>query len=250
MRVGITGSSGLIGSVTSKALISQGIDVLNVSFREVAKLDQAQTIDYIRGLNLGPIIHTAWPASSTHDYLQSQENFSCALATERLARAQLQLDGYLIAFGSVLDSGSDSHSAPYSRAKSMARELLNTSEFAQTVSWLRPYFVFSQGRWPNFLKTATPDCVTSLKDNSPREYIELSDIVTAVLTVLRYRLTGIVDIGSGFKRSPLQLLSALGLKGKLIDSQHLTLDIAISDASLLRSHGWTPSETEKLLGET
>ena len=246
MRVGVTGASGLIGSATSAALVSQGIDVRNLSFRQMVELSRSETVALIKGLKLDAIIHMAWPASSTPDYLHSEENLMCALTTERLAQSQLELQSYLIAFGSVLDNGTDS--SPYSKSKFMTRELLSSEEYSKTVSWLRPYFVFSNGRWPNFLKNDSKDQVIRLRDDSPREYIELSDIVTAVSTVLGNRLTGQVDIGSGYKRTPMQLLGALGLQGKLMESTNSFQDIPISDTALLRSKGWSPSVTDNLLG--
>lgn len=235
----------MIGSSLRQALRTIGVETHDISFRDIIHSGSAN-LKFLEELKLDALIHLAWTASSTQNYLDSQDNFSCAKATVELAKVQLNCGGGFIAFGSVLDAGLGE--SAYAKSKTWTRDALSEAIDAHSMTWLRPYFVFSRGRWPNFLKFANNQSDVQLRDNFPREYVALDDVVNAILFVLEHRIGGLVDVGPGYKTSPLALLSAFGVVGHVQGSSDAQINIPLSDSSQLRSVGWSASKTDEILG--
>jgi nucleoside-diphosphate-sugar epimerase len=91
-----------------------------------------------------------------------------------------------------------------------------------------------------------------IQDNTPRDFIHIDDVVSALYVVVQNGITGEIDLGSGRLTTPAEVCVSLGKKYRLApDSVDNTENVFFSPAQLnplLAAH-WTPKTTNALFEE-
>jgi nucleoside-diphosphate-sugar epimerase len=87
------------------------------------------------------------------------------------------------------------------------RQILLDDIMNQKITWLRPFYIFNDSSWPHFLHQNEPILII---DDSPRDFIHISDVVNAIELIVRTQIRGEVDVGSQILTKPSELCSSLG----------------------------------------
>lgn len=251
----ITGATGLIGGHVVRHWDIRGLEPVFLDRRSEDLLTPGVPTALVRRLRPAVVVHLAWTASGTPGYRTSPDNDRWVEASLELERACQDAGAWLVATGTVLDSTGDSPDA-YSAAKVRLRHALTPAIAAQTVTWLRPYYVVDpEMRRPALIADALAarDAGVTLGLRTPEsrhDFIHASDVGRAVVVTVRHRLHGVVPIGSGRLRTVRDLVAALGVPwiptadAPTAISQHHEA----ADSTRLRDLGWSPKLTEQLFG--
>lgn len=233
----ITGASGLIGRALLTRWDVAGVDAVPVRHRDSDLLRPGAAVDLITRARPDVVVHLAWCASGTPRYRTSTDNAAWVAATLELWDACRAAGTHLVATGTVLDAGAGAHAADaYTRAKSRLRAALGGH---RQLTWLRPHYVFSPAdRRPRLVA----DVLAGEPLGTPRaahDFVHVDDVARAIVDVVRHRLAGPVDIGSGCLRTVAGLARALGadLPDEIAESG------TVADIEPLRRLGWSPTTT-------
>lgn len=207
--IGVSGLGGRLGSAFSKGMleglsIAQTISATNLPIEEV-------NLEFSRLSSQGveTFLHLGWPASTySGNYRESKTNFVALEKTLAICRACVREGIHFIGVGSVMDKFPEIENI-YSITKFVAREVLSDDIERGLITWVRPYFIFDELEWPRFAHAEVGGDVEIL-DNSPKDFIHLDDVAAGLEVVIRERIRGEVDLGSGVLRRPAELVTALG----------------------------------------
>lgn len=249
--VGISGASGLFGTallskLPKEIVVSGSIDLRSLStseiFREVARLAEAGSECFL---------HLAWPASSSvSNYRFSAENFEVLQKTIILQEACLQTGIHFIGLGSVLDKVSEIENY-YHLSKFACRQMLMPRILDESITWIRPYYVFDDQSWPEYLH-ATKNLPVKILNNSPRDFIHLDDVTTGIIAIICHKIKGEIDLGSGMMTKPSDLCEAFGKQYQIESDMPIQLahnDLLGSQTHSLLSQYWVPNRTRTLVKE-
>lgn len=247
--IGISGASGLFGSAFLRKLPENIAITKVVSLREVSTLEIYDFVEELSMMRTETFLHLAWPASSSkNDYRISRENFEVLRKTIILAEACLTNNINFVGIGSAVDYMSKFENY-YQVSKFVCREMLRPQIEERLIAWLRPHYVFNNNSWPQFLfpENLLP---ISIQDDSPRDYIHLDDVISALYVIIQHQLMGQIDIGSGFLTRPSELCRALGKKFEIHSNGKTIYDMgANTDVDSLLLNLWSPRITRDFLQE-
>ncbi len=247
--IGISGASGLFGSAFLRKLPENIVVTKVLSLREVSTLEICDFVEELSTLRTETFLHLAWPASSSkNNYRISRDNFEVLRKTIILAEACLINSIKFVGIGSAVDYISKFENY-YQMSKFVCREVLRPQIEEKLITWIRPHYVFDNKSWPQFLfpENLLP---VIIQDDSPREYIHLDDVISALYVIIQHQLMGQIDIGSGFLTRPSELCRALGKKFEIHgDSKTIYDNSAKTDMNSLLLNLWSPRITRELLQE-
>lgn len=248
----ITGGSGLIGSYTVDELARAGVvpEVLEAVVEDFDLLSRGAADRVLDAARPEVVLHLAWVASGTSGYRHHPDNQAWAQATVELAKACQVRGIWFIGTGTVAELEAQPADA-YTRAKQQTFHALKSDIAAESVTWLRPHYVFdpSVGR-PEVMaeirrsleEHRTPDLRSP---ESAHDFIHVRDVSAAVCAVVASGLRGLVPIGSGRNHSVAQLATAAGAPGVAARMPPLAVDSYTADTSRLVAIGWTAEWTKE-----
>lgn len=249
----ITGASGLIGSWTLHHWDVPDLRPLPVSSGDADLLEPGAATDLLARSTPAVVVHLAWCASGRGDYRSSPENERWVTASLELAKACRATGTPLWVTGTVVDEEADA-ADEYARAKASLRRELHGAIGRGAVGWLRPHYVFDEGR----RRPALVEHALSAKErgspaelrapDSRHDFVHAGDVGAAVVSAVRHRLTGVVPIGAGRTRRVSEVVEALGAQWRAAgdDPRAATAhESAAADISRLTATGWHPDRTEE-----
>ena len=205
--VATSGASGLIGTAFKESLSSDFKIVHEIKSSIINISDIAAEVELAASKGAKDFIHLGWPASSnSENYRISKSNFDALEKSLVLRQACEKFDMNFIAFGSPVDLALEVNNA-YSLTKYVLRQILLDDIMNQKITWLRPFYIFNDSSWPHFLHQNEPILII---DDSPRDFIHISDVVNAIELIVRTQIRGEVDVGSQILTKPSELCSSLG----------------------------------------
>jgi nucleoside-diphosphate-sugar epimerase len=280
-RILLTGAAGFIGSAVSRLATERGHAVLGLVRPEQLHGLSSVTggsVEFIAGrLNDAPwseirrfrpdvCVHAAW-ISTPGRYLDAPENNSLVtLSSAFLERAADAGVGFALVLGTCIEYGMTGEKlkeklspiAPaslYARSKNELRELLEVELPRKGVglSWGRVFYPYGLGEHPQrlcsslFAKLSKGEEVLLKTPNSIKDFIYITDLAAAILTLVENRKAGVVNLGTGQGTSVLQLARMIG---KIVGRADLVREASetapdpypyvVADAGRLRSLGWEP----------
>jgi nucleoside-diphosphate-sugar epimerase len=247
--IGLSGESGLFGSAILSNL-PQEIRISGmINLRSLPTVEIFREVEKLAKLGSESFLHLAWPASSSlSNYRFSEENFEVLQKTIILQDACMQTGINFIGIGSVLDKVSTVENY-YHLAKFACRQMLKARILDETITWIRPYYVFNDDSWPEFIY-ATKNLPVIIFNDSPRDFIHLDDVVTGIIEIISHKIKGEIDLGCGIMTKPSDLCTVLG-KGYSIEldghAAHLNNHQLSSQPHSILSHYWAPNKTLELL---
>jgi nucleoside-diphosphate-sugar epimerase len=250
--IGVSGLSGYIGSALRRIDHPDLGLVETRPFSTISLKSIDSEIERIAKTGATGFLHLAWPASSSSDnYRMSHRNFEALEKTLAVRRACEREGIHFFGLGTCIDKGIDLNSN-YSVAKYTVRQVLLKEIDGHRMTWIRPYFVFDEKRWPRFIHSEDLQRVT-IEDNSPRDFIHVMDVAFGIAHVLDQGTTGEINLGSGILRRPSDICDVIG-KNYLItnksnhflekDSNKLT-----QDEPLWMGNSWQATFTSKFFGD-
>ena len=205
--VAASGASGLIGTAFKESLSPDFKIVHEIKSSIINISDIAAEVELAASKGAKDFIHLGWPASSnSENYRISKSNFDALEKSLVLRRACEKFDMNFIAFGSPIDLALEVNNA-YSLTKYVLRQILLDDIMNQKITWLRPFYIFNESSWPHFLHQNEPILII---DDSPRDFIHISDVVNAIELIVRTQIRGEVDVGSQILTKPSELCISLG----------------------------------------
>jgi hypothetical protein len=243
--IAMSGSSGLIGGILNKNL-SPDIQVVHIAKASKIKVEQIESeIRIASGKGAKYFLHLGWPASTTiNNYKISLTNYDALEKTLVFKRACDKFGLHFIGFGSTVDRFPDSEST-YSITKYVARQIFSKDILKNNMTWLRPFYIFNQDFWPEFIHRNSGKKVL-IRNDSPRNFIHVNDVTRGIESVIRCDFQGRIDLGSQFLRKPSDLCAALNIQfciqGKIDDDKHKEFEIPATHMAMLKV--WSAWETE------
>jgi nucleoside-diphosphate-sugar epimerase len=248
----ITGATGLVGRWIRRIWeLDDSDDILVPCSRSDSDLlaadNFARLIDDVRPAT---VVHLAWSAGSVPGYRQSVDNDRWAAVTLEASRRCEGIGARLVALGTVLDDRRATDA--YTRSKQNLRRALDPGIASGTVTWLRPFYVFDPeaGR-PSVLRIAAAaqreGRIVELRDPSARhDFVHAADVARAIITSVRERLQGTIDIGSGRTHTVAQLMTSAGFSWTQMNVPGAVAhDERAADTSILLATGWEPIATDR-----
>lgn len=249
----ITGASGLIGRRVVEAFHAEPAEALSALGRaDVDLLAPGAWARLLDELNPDTIIHLAWSASSQPGYRDHEDNWRWEQTTIEAATIAAARGIRFLGTGTSVDIAPADDA--YSRSKSAVRKALARPIAAGHLTWLRPFYVFDEERpSPAVLRAAlvaksTGKRVALTNPSTRHDFIHAIDAGTAIRTVVRARLTGAVDIGSGALATVADLVEAHGCEwvGGGAPSRAAGSE-SVADVTALVAAGWKPDATNARL---
>ena len=222
--------------------------------------------DEIHGFRPDICVHAAW-ISSPGIYLEAPENRELVRQSrDFLDRAWEAGVSFSLVLGTCIEyaaSGEklNERSSPvapvslYARSKNQLRELLE-AELAPkglNLSWARVFYPYGVGEHPQRLcssviaKLSTGKEVLLKTPNSIKDYIYITDLAAAILTIIEKRTAGVINLGTGHGTSIIELAqliaSILGRRQLVRVAAEPAPDpypFMVADESRLKSLGWEP----------
>lgn len=257
MKIFLTGSNGFIGTAVQRQLSKDEFEVIKLP-RVI--LDNPKSFAELIGSQQGPgkdgvLVHCAWNPVSVPGYRNDPGNTFSVVQSTNLAKNAQKLNLSLLALGTHLES-KQSETDVYVESKRMAianiAEILTPDSFC----WLQLHYVFSpdEGR-PQVIKAALDarnrDIPFSI-DNPNRfhDFIEVRDVAKAISMIIREKMTGIRELGSGETRSVQQLVGKSFPTLEIETPSQMSPKLAdkFADVKYLRDIGWEPVFTNKFFG--
>lgn len=282
MRIAVTGGTGFLGRAFVREAIARGHDLLLLVRREVPRETwqvPARTFSRIH-LASGAVespdwaaieafrpescLHAAW-ISTPGVYLQSPEN-EMHLRWSRSFLARIATSGgcsilgigtcaeYAPASGVLNEVTSQPQPvSPYARAKDELRRWLQESLPANgaPAAWARIFYPYGVGEHrdrvcSHILRELSSGRPVRLKTpNSVRDYIHVTDVARALLTILETRYSGVINVGTG---KGVQIGELARTLGRLVDREDLvelpgaavaqSADCVVADIQRLTGLGW------------
>ena len=155
-----------------------------------------------------------------------------------------------VGIGSAVDSFCGDGNL-YQLTKFTCRQMLRSEIQDEIITWVRPFYVFNNDSWPDFLHgdLALP---VLIQDNNARDFIHLDDVVTALWAIIQYGLKGEIDLGTGILRKPSDICGVYGrefqVRPDFVESAG-NPQYASAKPHLRLSEYWTPKKTLDLFKE-
>jgi nucleoside-diphosphate-sugar epimerase len=150
-----------------------------------------------------------------------------------------------IAFGTPVDLFIAVDNA-YSLTKYVLRQILLDDIVSKKITWLRPFYIFNDSSWPHFLHQNEPILII---DDSPRDFIHITDVVSAIESIIRTQIRGEVDVGSEILTRPSELCRSLG-KNFYLDANVASINKMVYFPAKLNekmSSVWLARKTQQIL---
>ncbi len=200
------------------------------------------------------VLHLAWVASSTPGYRQDPRNSAWVEATLALVEECRARGIAFVGTGSIVETADGTD--PYSLAKQELRRRLNPLICDGAVSWLQPHYVFSvDARSPELVRAALQarEAGTALVLRTPtqaHDFIDVRDVATAIVAVIREGIAGCIPIGAGRTRTAAEVVRALGASVSPFPADApKTGSTPPADTRALVSVGWRPTATKEFFGD-
>lgn len=221
--IAMSGLSGLIGKKFNANLSSdiKVVHTIRASTVHFSRIENEIEIAASKGAKY--FLHLGWPASTTIDnYKVSLKNFDALEKTLMYKRACDKFAINFIGFGSTADRFPDSDNI-YSLTKYVARQIFSRDIFENNITWVRPFHIFNQDFWPQYIHQNSNNNVLIFND-SPRDFIHINDVTRGIESVIRCDIKGKVDLASQFFRKPSELCIVL--------NKHFSVQGSISTTQL------------------
>jgi len=208
-RIALSGSSGLIGSAFTKKLPKkiQIVGSLQMSLIPLSEINNS--IESLSKLGVEAFLHLGWPASSfPENYRNTADNFDALQKTVILKEACLRANIMFIGIGSGIDKKSEMENF-YQLTKFTCREMFSAQIDRKEITWVRPFYIFDDNSWPEFLHRKSTSPIQIL-DDSPRDFIHLDDVVSALFEIIQKKIMGEIDLGTGRLVKPSNICTAFG----------------------------------------
>jgi len=244
--IALTGANGFIGRHLVNLMSLNGSEHKRLSFRQH---DYAEILRQMRNLKAEGVtnfLNLGWPASSTHDYKNSEENANASKLSLQLAEACVETGIRFFGVGSPAELWPGD--SEYAKRKSESREEVRHLIEANKVTWLRPHLVFDSASWPKLVRDAASGIEVLIRDNSRQNFIHVEDVASGIYAAVMHGLSGEVDILSGKPIRPSELLEALGYRFRLAPDISKERDAILWKNDLLFQTGWRAMRTEEILG--
>lgn len=244
--VAVSGSKGLIGSRLLAANL-ENLQFLPISISRLSIAETRNAVLVAKECGASTFLHLSWPAATfAGDYRTSIENFTALEKTLIVKEECLKNDLHFVGLGSQVDQDSDGKTL-YSLTKTIARGVFDRAILGHEISWLRPFYVFEEDRWPSFLMQSTVGPV-EIQDDSPRDFVHIKDIVSGIQQIISQGLRGQIDLGSGLHRRPSELCFALGVPFTTRPEAHIFARRTFPTASLdpRLAQVWQPTHTNRV----
>ncbi|GAA3715395.1 NAD(P)-dependent oxidoreductase [Oceanisphaera sediminis] len=224
MRVLLTGATGFIGRHVLDALQQRGIDTLTLGRHRPpgdggfiqADLLHDDLALRLKGCEASHLLHLAW-YTEPGQFWHSPLNTDWQRASQRLAQAFIAQGGqHLVAAGSCAeydwslglcceDETALNPASLYGQAKNATRLQYETLCHRHQVrlAWGRVFFPYGQGEPVGKLLPSVRDALLgqrpafAINTEARRDYIHVSDVAAAFLTLLTSPAQGAYNIGSG-----------------------------------------------------
>lgn len=244
--VAVSGASGLIGSALKENLPLDFKIVHEIKSSIINISNIVPEVEIAARKGAKDFIHLGWSASSSSEnYRISKSNFDALEKSLVLRRACEKFDVNFIAFGSPMDLSLAVNNA-YSVTKYVLRQILLDEIVNEKITWLRPFYIFNDSSWPHFLHQNEPVLII---DDSPRDFIHISDVVSAIELIIRTQIHGEVDVGSQILTRPSELCSSLG-RNFYLDANLASVSKLVYYPAKLNekmSLVWQASKTQQIL---
>lgn len=242
--IALSGASGLLGRTIVENLTSEIGIVHKVSTSRIDIDEITNQIKYAADSGAKYFLHLGWPASSSiEDYRLSSRNFDALVKTLEIKRACIQFGISFIGVGSTVDRFPIANNI-YSLTKYVARQIFLEDILEHKITWLRPFYIFNHKSWPQFIYKAGGDNII-IENNTPRDYIHITDVIRGIESVIREGICGEVDLGSQVLRKPSDLCSVLGKTFSVIQelNQANKAEFQAADNNEKLAKVWHASET-------
>jgi UDP-glucuronate decarboxylase len=281
VKILITGATGFIGSAFARVAVARGHEVA-----ALARPDRSGTpvstavgrIVWLPGTLAGPpwdeiaafapeiCVHAAWVSAPKVAY-DSPQHFDClewsksflAGVVERGARHVVSV-GTCIEYELgrqplVEDRTPLKPIGPYPTAKNQLRIFLEEESRRRGFSlcWPRVFYAYGAGEHPGRLcssilqKLRANEKIVLKTPASTKDYIYVTDVANALLTLVERRFAGAVNVCTGTGVTILELAQTLaGLLGRSelvetpVNPAEDPLGFVVGDATRLRALGWQP----------
>lgn len=284
MKILLTGPTGFIGSAFARLALSRGHQVGGLIIpgeQPPAGLEDTPNLEWFRGTLAEPpwekiqafepqvCLHTAW-ITTPGVYLESPENYRFLEASVAFLRRLVSFGTRHIAgLGTCIEyqignqplSETTTPIAPsttYARCKDELRRTLESEarNGGFDFCWARIFYPYGPGEHPSRLcssliqRLSRNEEVTLKTPNSTKDYIFITDLAEALLTILEKRFAGPINVGTG---AGLSVRTVAQTIGKLLGKTSLVKEIdppepdpfpfVVADATKLRALNWQPRHT-------
>jgi len=223
MRVAVSGSSGFVGAVVTKALRAQGLEVIEIDLRTGIDLTAWESAQQVGDFDV--LVHLAGrsfvpesferPRDFYHDNLVAALN---ALEMCRLRKAaMLHTSSYVYGIPQYLPINEEHPVCgfnPYSQSKLLTEGLCEGywRDFGVPVVITRPFNIYGPGQNREFLIPTIVEQARRgkivLRDPKPRrDLLHVDDLAAAYLAIIRTGIEGfdVVNFGAGVSYSVAEL---------------------------------------------
>jgi nucleoside-diphosphate-sugar epimerase len=244
--VAASGASGLIGTALKENLSPDFKIVHEIKSSIINISNIAAEVELAASKGAKDFIHLGWPASSnSENYRISTSNFDALEKSLVLRRACEKFNMNFIAFGTPVDLFIAVDNA-YSLTKYVLRQILLDDIVSKKITWLRPFYIFNDSSWPHFLHQNEPILII---DDSPRDFIHITDVVSAIESIIRTQIRGEVDVGTEILTRPSELCRSLG-KNFYLDANVASINKMVYFPAKLNekmSSVWLARKTQQIL---
>jgi nucleoside-diphosphate-sugar epimerase len=261
MRILITGASGFLGRhVVARLGQADSLDLAVVTWDREKMGDirnRKQRMAALKEHRPDVVLHLAWSSTENSHYQEDPENSSWGVLGADLLHECLELGSWYLAAGSAADViGDAGYDSAYSDAKRYLRSVVEPYALSGQATWLRPQFVVSLAdQRPRVVRQYFQRLPGSdfKMDNPDSEFdfVEVRDVAQGIATTIHNRLTGIVDLGSGYFHSVAQLVAAVAsVEGIKTSHTSPVVGSVKSECEMeqLLHAGWKPVHTQELFG--
>ena len=261
MRVLVTGASGFLGRAfvgelsTCQSLRESYEWFFWDRINHGSLLDRQCLDHWFKVFQPTMVLHLAWNGTSDSSYENDQLNRVWQEVSLHLAEMTLNSESHFIGVGTGLETNMNAPVTEYLGAKRAVRHSLESAIASDRVTWIRPTWVYSRRDLRprvlrHFVGARTRGSSFIVREPDTRlDFVDVRDVATAILAILRFRILGDVDVGSG-------LLMQVGLFLQLItrgdyqftgsgESSPQTSPAITSRP--LHEVGWRPSRSLELL---
>jgi nucleoside-diphosphate-sugar epimerase len=256
----VTGGSGLIGGWTLAHWPADAPAPLTVRSDEVDLLALGAASDLVDRVRPSGVLHLAWSASGRPDYRSSPDNDRWPSASLELVDACRRHGARLWLTGTVVDDPEHAADAPdaYTRSKAELRARVAGAVEAGEIGWLRPAYVFDEGRGrPALVRqartaAARDETLDLATPEAAHDFVHAEDVGRAVALAVAEGCTGYLPVGSGRLRRVADLVTALGARWQAAtqarppSASHAE---RAADIAWLTHRGWTPTRTREFFSD-